>query len=250
MYSNLNGSFYMLIERFKKKKKAQGWYASFIMMITLGIEVIFSPFYKIVRGNRRFIFRSQSYNYFCHWYNTTFSNERSVEVSIALKTLEVHSGKKIFEVGNVLSHYFHIDHDVVDKYEKGDNVINRDIIEYSPIQQYDLIISISTLEHMGFDEIPQEPFKIVKVLEHLRSLLSSEGNLFATIPIGYNSNLNTLIDDEKLFDKQYFLERISKSNLWVETTKQKALKRSFDSPFPFANAILVGIIGDNMELLQ
>ncbi len=250
MYSGLNGSIDVLRKRFEKKKQAEGFYRAFFLMLSLGFEVILSPFFKIVRGKRQFVLLGQPYNYFCHWYNTTFSNERAVEMAITLVLLNVPKGKKILEVGNVLSHYMHIEHDVVDKYEKADDVINEDILDYSPTQLYDLIISISTLEHVGFDEIPCEPLKIVKVLTRLRSLLSSKGNLFATIPIGYNPNLNTLIDKEELFDKQYFMERVSQSNEWVETTKEKALKRVFDRPFPFANAILIGVSGRNKNLLR
>tara|TARA_Y100000031_G_C7980786_1_gene274632 strand:- start:239 stop:463 length:225 start_codon:yes stop_codon:yes gene_type:complete len=70
----------------------------------------------------------------------------------------------------------------------------------------------------------------------------SHGKLFATIPIGYNPHLNTLIDKDRLFDQQNFMERKSKSNLLVETSKEQALKKTFNYPFPFANAILIGMI--------
>ena len=38
------------------------------------------------------------------------------------------------------------------------------------------------------------------------------------------------------------MERKSKSNLLVETSKEQALKKTFNYPFPFANAILIGMI--------
>ena len=62
------------------------------------------------------------------------------------------SWKNIFEVGSVLSHYFPINHDVLDKYEKGHGVINQDVVDFKPHNKYDLIVSISTLEHVGFDD--------------------------------------------------------------------------------------------------
>jgi hypothetical protein len=58
-------------------------------------------------------------------------------------------GQKVLEVGNVLSHYFHVNHDIVYKYEKAKGVINEDVINFRLPKKYDLIISISTLEHMG-----------------------------------------------------------------------------------------------------
>jgi hypothetical protein len=36
-------------------------------------------------------------------------------------------GSDFLEVGNVLNHYFKLNHDVIDKYEKGKNVKNIDI---------------------------------------------------------------------------------------------------------------------------
>jgi hypothetical protein len=83
-------------------------------------------------------------------------------------------------VGNVLSHYFSVNHDVVDKYEKAEGVINRDIIDFHPSKEYDLIISISTLEHVGWDEdisdhkILHDPSKILRAIENLRGLLAPQ----------------------------------------------------------------------------
>ena len=74
------------------------------------------------------------------------------------------SWKKILEVGNILSHYFSVNHDIVDKYEKDVDVINQDIIDYHPNKKYDLIVSISSLEHVGEDETPREPKKILYAL--------------------------------------------------------------------------------------
>tara|TARA_B100000315_G_scaffold218759_1_gene220240 strand:- start:1664 stop:2416 length:753 start_codon:yes stop_codon:yes gene_type:complete len=247
MYTKLYGTFDVLIKRFKKKNNTHGLSGAFLMLFSIIIEVILTPLYKKLRGKKQFVFRNHSYYYFCHWYNTTFSNERSVEISIALNILNESTDKRILEVGNVLSHYVDIDHDVVDKYEKGQSIFNEDIIDFLPSQQYDLIISISTLEHIGFDELPRDPFKIVEVIKHLRSLLSRQGQLFATIPIGYNPFLNTLIATENLFDRSFFMERISKSNLWNETTKLEALKRKFDYPYPFANSIMIGFSDDSSK---
>jgi hypothetical protein len=41
-------------------------------------------------------------------------------------------GRNVLEVGNVLSHYFPVHHDVLDKYEKAKGVINEDVVEFSP----------------------------------------------------------------------------------------------------------------------
>jgi hypothetical protein len=57
---------------------------------------------------------------------------------------------------------------VADKYEVSPGVINKDIVEFVPPQKYDLIVSISTLEHVGWNEQPREPTKLLRAIEHLR----------------------------------------------------------------------------------
>ena len=61
--------------------------------------------------------------------------------------------------GNVLLHYFPADHEIVDKYEKGDGIVNEDIVNFRPGKKYDLIVSISTLEHISWNE-EKKPKKI------------------------------------------------------------------------------------------
>jgi hypothetical protein len=55
---------------------------------------------------------------------------------------------------------------------------------------YDLIVSISTLEHVGYDEEPRDAGKAARAMEHLRGLLAPGGELLATIPVGYNRELD------------------------------------------------------------
>ena len=96
----------------------------------------------------------------------------------------------VLEVGNVLSHYVAVHHDVVDKYERAAGVVNADVLEFAPERRYRLIISISTLEHVGFDERPRDPAKPLRAVERLRSLLEPGGRLVFSVPVGYNPELD------------------------------------------------------------
>lgn len=102
--------------------------------------------------------------------------------------MKKYKGRKILEVGNVLSHYFPVNHDIVDKYEKADGVINQDVIDFYPSKRYDLIISISTLEHVGWDEnlrdhkILRDPMKVLHAIENLKRLLAPEGKWLSPYP--------------------------------------------------------------------
>ena len=126
---------------------------------------IYFVYYKLFSEQKNFIFRGKSYRYFYDIINNTWMNERSVEISIVMKMVNENKGKRILEIGNVLSNYYDVPHDVVDKYEKAPNVINQDVVDFKTNDKYDLIVSISTLEHVGWDEEPQ---MMKKFLKHLK----------------------------------------------------------------------------------
>lgn len=165
--------------------------------IKLGkLLILYNLYYRYL--NRTFIFNGKKYKYFYHPYNATWKNERKIEVPIIYDLLKQNQGKRILEVGRVLSHYFSISHDVLDKYERGKDVINEDVADFTPLKKYDLIISISTLEHVGSDETPKEPEKVIKAVENLKRCLNTGGKIVFTIPIGENPYLDNLIRNKKI----------------------------------------------------
>ncbi len=181
--------------------------------------------YRISRSSRTFTFQGRTYKYFIHRYNRTWNKSRAVEIPIIWGVLSEFKDKEILEVGNVLPHYFPVSHDIVDKYEKGRGVINEDILSFQPGGKYDLIISISTIEHIGWDPPePREPVKALKAIEHLKNLLAPGGKLVVTIPLGHHSELDRMLKEGRIeFTKTYCLKRIDKkNNIWVETTWEEA----------------------------
>lgn len=191
---------------------------------------------------KTFRFDGKTYEYLYHLYNKTWKNERAVEIPIFCELLLKYEGKRVLEVGNVLTHYCSIHHDIVDKYEIGSGVINRDIVEFVPQQKYDLIISVSTLEHVGWDEQPREPVKLLAAIDHLRhTCLAPSGSLVASLPIGYNRYFDGLLNGGKSpFTTQHFLKRVSKRNYWVEADWEHCR----DAPYGrfVAHAIVIGTI--------
>jgi hypothetical protein len=194
-----------------------------------------------------FFFRGVPYGYFSHPYNQAGFNERTVEVSIVLAEIQSAGEKRVLEVGNVLSHYFPHRHDVVDKFERASGVLQEDIVDFRPPHPYSLIVSISTLEHVGWDESAsgRDPDKVLRAVDSLRRYcLGSGGRLVATVPVGYNQALDEHLRTGTLrFDAQYALRRISLANEWVEVPWKEALPAAYGDPFPCANAILVGLDG-------
>jgi hypothetical protein len=203
-------------------------------------------------ANQTFNFQNTNYAYYLHPHNTTYKNERAVELSIALNLLDQYKGSRILEVGNVLSHYIAPTHIIVDKYERHPKVINQDIIDYKTPQPFNLIISISTIEHIGVEyedrrysgsrSIKAEPEKALTALNHLKTLLAPNGKLFITIPLGFNPYLNGLIHAYQFPMPLYYLKRISANNEWVEIDIKQTENAQYGSPFPCANVLAIGIL--------
>lgn len=207
----------------------------------------FLYFYSLLwlKTPKTFTFNGQTYKYFWHWYNFTWRNERSIEIPIIREKVQSFHGKRILEVGNVLSHYTPCQHDILDKYEKGRNVMNQDVVDFQPSEKYDLIVSISTLEHVGWEEVPQEPRKILHALENLKNkCLAPGGQIVVTLPlglIGLNPEMDKLLREGKLcFTKQYCMKRVSKSNEWIEIGWHE-VRRTKYTPSPYCNTLVIGI---------
>jgi hypothetical protein len=199
-------------------------------------------YYKLFKSiDKTFKFQGKSYRYFYHSYNTTWNNERAVEIPLICKLVNKNRDKDILEIGNVLSNYFDIPHDIVDKYEEVEGVINQDVVDFKPSKRYGLIISISTLEHVGWDEIPRDPDKIFSALKNLKDCLTAGGELVVTLPIGLNPILDTFLETGKLkFTENYYLKRISKKNEWIELSSNFH-RAKFGQPFTSANVLFIGI---------
>lgn len=182
------------------------------------------------------------YENFYHAYNITWAGERMVEIPVIDDLVGRHPAGSVLEVGNVLSHYFPTAHQVIDKFEKGDRVTNLDILDYRPNRRFDLIVSISTFEHIGFDDDTSGSSgqKIAEAIRHCQRLLSPTGRLVITVPTGYNPELDNLL---RLFStsikppKIYCLERIGKLS-WRQCDIAKALARGYNTKYPYANAVV------------
>ena len=140
----------------------------------------------------------------------------------------------------MLAHYMPVDHEVVDKYERAPGVRNVDVLDLPAEPAYDLVIAISTLEHVGRDETPREPERAVRALEHLRRLLRPGGTLFATVPVGYNPEL-----DSTLAAGSHEL-RAMRRGPWREVDPAQALECPYDFLVYSAEAVLF-VMADSLR---
>lgn len=193
----------------------------------------------VPRGGE-FALGGESYALLRRRHGLTWVTERAVEVPVAGRLLERHSGERILEVGNVLSHYMPVGHEVVDKYERAPGVRNVDVLDLPPEPDHDLIVTVSTLEHVGRDERPREPERAVRALDHLRGLLRPGGTLFATVPVGYNPEL-----DAALAAGSHDVRAMRRAP-WREVDLAEALKCPYDFLVYRAEAVLL-VMADSLR---
>lgn len=178
-------------------------------------------------------------------YNYTWLNERAVEVPLAVAQLDAaeRAGTdpaRILEVGNVLSHYRPAAHTVVDKYERADGVHNVDVVALDLAGPFDLILAVSTLEHVGFDEDVQDPGKPARAVARLGSVLAPGGRLWCTFPVGYNPALDAGLRDGSLgFTRLTALRRTGRDNRWAEVPPADVWGVQYDWLLYTAHAVIV-----------
>lgn len=182
-------------------------------------------------------------------YNNTSLNERAVELAIALDWLEDFANTKTgkgLEVGNVLAHYPAFvgqvpgvaDRRIVDFYEKSPGVENIDVFDIKG--KFDWIVSISTLEHVGWDTEPRDPDAAQRAVEHLRSLLKAKGQMLVTVPAGYHPTFDAFLKTGAGATRDCTMVR-DKVGGWKQS-KARTFK-PYGATTPWAESIWVGEYG-------
>ncbi len=202
---------------------------------------------SLAKPEARFDFDGRSLPYCYDAFNHAWGTERTVEVPIALDLLSRADPQRTLEVGNVLSHYAPVRHAVLDKFETGPGVLNEDVVEHAPARRLDLVVSVSTFEHIGWDEVPREREKLPKALRRIRSWLTDRGEAWITVPVGYNRWLDALIGRGELgAERSLFLRRLSFDNRWVSCPYEAVASARYGGPidrvvdrppFPRANGL-------------
>jgi hypothetical protein len=188
------------------------------------------------------IFNGITYSYI----NGRFINvgcERDIEIPIIMDLISSYNKENTLEVGNVLNSYGLIDTDVLDKYEIGDGIINKDIRIYKSNKLYHCVVSVTTLEHVGKDDDPKESNGIISAIRNILDLLFDGGCLFFTVPVGYNKDMDQLFRDNKVpVSELYAIKRVSEDNKWEQCSIEDALTHQYGYPFWATNSSLIGVV--------
>ncbi len=191
------------------------------------------------RGRRgRFTLDGEAYPYLFHRYKATWLTERAVEVPFVQRIVDREPGR-VLEVGNVLSHYRSQEHLVVDKYERAPGVLNRDVLELADLGRFELVVAISTLEHVGWDEEPRRPDAALAALSALRELLAPGGRLVLTHPVGYNPHLDAAFRDGAVpLARAAALRRSRRRTRWTQVPPSEAWRAPYDFLLYSARAVV------------
>lgn len=193
---------------------------------------------------------------FDHLYNSTYLNERQVELAVAVDFLSDADSTNVLEVGNVLAHYDIGGHVVVDRYEAptGYQVLmdwpyyQVDVFDIATQvgSSWDRIVAISTLEHVGFDLDPDAEVDTeasMRAIAYLRTLLAPQGRMLVTLPCGFHPVLDDLITEDLLgaersctFVRDWDAEGDEPG--WVQTDEPTVLL--YGDTNPWAEAVWVG----------
>lgn len=188
-----------------------------------------------------FSFGGRSYAYLDRRHGWTWLNERCVEVPLVAAAIRDAGGTEILEVGNVLRHYLPASHRVIDKYEASDGVENVDVFDFASERGFDLVVSVSTLEHVGWDEPARDPDLALGAVDHLKSLVRPGGRLLITVPVGYHPRLDkAMLSGEVPLDFLGALACNYRTGDWVECDPVSVEHQSYDRLLYRASAVLIG----------
>ncbi len=204
---------------------------------------LLSPMIILLKKDKFFLFENKKLKYFYHGYNATWTNGRCIEVPIIMSYIQNGYNSHILEFGSVLPHYYPVRWDVLDKFEIRKKVINEDVIDFYPSNKYNLIVSISTLEHVGFDDDNKDPEKPLKAVLHLKEhCLENNGKMIFTVPIGYNPSIDFLLfKNNSVFNKKYYFRNYPKKG-WIEISEEIARNTNYDYNSEVADTIGIVIV--------
>ncbi|MBJ7244370.1 MAG: hypothetical protein JHD03_06115 [Solirubrobacteraceae bacterium] len=139
-----------------------------------------------------------------------------------------------------MNHYGNHDHRIIDKYETGQGIEQLDIFDLAPDPDYELVLCVSTLEHVGWDEPNRDAELALRATEHLKRLVAPGGQLLVTVPVGYHPRLDAAIRSGELqFDDVRALRCRYPSTLWREVDPSTVSDAKYDMLIYRAEAVLI-----------
>ena len=152
------------------------------------------------------------------FHNLPLDTERTIEMPLIWDEVIKYSPSEVLEIGNVLGQHIKRSHDVIDLQEQGTGIITGDIRTYQSEKKYKLIVSITTLEHVGDgrDGHDVDELGIINAINNMLGLLTDSGRIIFTVPVGQNPYMDNLFKEQKIVcDSIYAYKRIDALNNWL-----------------------------------
>ena len=173
-------------------------------------------------------------------YNQPQTNERTVELPILFRLLAQaeQAGQTVLEVGAVSPYYRQVEHEVCDPY---DEKATLPVSLFDVADPYDVVVSISTLEHVGLPEYgsqSSDPGLALEAVAHLKAL--ARHLLLFTIPLGHHAELDrAVLAGELGITLASYLMRQDWHNHWQQVPLEQATNARYGKPFNNGNCVAV-----------
>jgi hypothetical protein len=186
-----------------------------------------------------FEYNGRVYPYITAEYQSTRKNERAVELPIALHYYN--EAGAVMEVGAVLPHYIpgwpKRAHPCIDLHEQFPAVINADVLTYEPMHMIDLVICVSTLDHLNNAD------EVITAVERMKSWLVPGGLLFATIPanqpskVGGGPWLDDVVLSGALDMTMYRMDKVDPAGHNWQQVDMSTPAKQYGHPTTWANTV-------------
>jgi len=207
-----------------------------------------------------FEFEGRRLEYFFHSYNNWRLTERAIEIPIIRSCLDGKEYRNVLEIGNVSKHYYDQFRSVlsgltvVDKFEVGYDVINKDIGEFEAEEPFDFVFSISTFEHMDGDRgrnpdhVPGRSRLVSAAADNIHHvidrLLAPGGRFVLTAPLGYTQEWDatfwsTDLDEMPVRDVRRYLMVKRSEITWKQAPVEAGRSARHGAPFHGVNNLSV-----------
>ena len=174
---------------------------------------------------------TQLYN---HPYNNTITNERSVEVPLGLRFLEMFN-YDVIEIGAVMTHYS--DRTKYKSIDPTDSTatINGVAEDYNYIDKN--VLSISTIEHIGTGQYGVK--KQSSAVEVLEKLHGESKSCLISWPIGFNKTLDSYVKENyEKFNYFFYIKKSQNPLKWEISKEIDNFDNDYNKPFPAGNYII------------
>lgn len=172
------------------------------------------------------------------YYDKDRTSERRIEVAFGLDFVKRFPAETILEVGAVLQAHESINHEVVDLFDPYEKSIRQDAVTYDYTGKN--VLAISTLEHIGRDDYKKDGFSQELIPENaskcLEKIIKEANKYLITIPVGYNTYIDNYIAN--MDTPALWLVRDA-DNDWFEHPDGNVLEKKYNSPYNFANGLIV-----------